>query len=257
MALSDRLISYCKLGEAATPGARADSAGSNTLDDQGGAGVAQAVGVLGNAAGFGENDYLTAADGTVHNFSTSFTMSAWIRWNPADAEDRMITKWTSPAANQNYMLRWIGGATDRVQFITTRDADDIQIAVTAETFGDPTASGTIFRHVVFGHNADTTKLFININNTGTDLSTFGTIGSIHDGTGSVFALGANSDDVSTFQDDKLDGRIDELAIWNRALTDDEIALLYNSGAGNFYDNTIPNKFDNEGVVETNTLWLFT
>jgi hypothetical protein len=30
----------------------------------------------------------------------------------------------------------------------------------------------------------------------------------------------------------LDGRLDEVAIWNRALSNDEIAYLYNAGLGN-------------------------
>ncbi len=51
----------------------------------------------------------------------------------------------------------------------------------------------------------------------------------------VISIGKSHADASY----QLKGQIDEIAIWNRVLTADEIALIYNSGTGTFYDDWIP------------------
>lgn len=76
--------------------------------------------------------------------------------------------------------------------------------------------------------ADGTNITIYVNNTLRSQSAFAY--SIDYGSDSVLIIGGrDSANGWTFN-----GRLDEIAIWNRALTTDEITEIYNSGAGKFY-----------------------
>ena len=84
-------------------------------------------------------------------------------------------------------------------------------------------------HCVSSYNYSTGQLRIRINNeTGNGTNTTNSVAYANVTGGPIFSIGRESWGYNS------DGIIDEVGVWNRALTDAEITQLYNAGAGRFY-----------------------
>jgi len=82
-------------------------------------------------------------------------------------------------------------------------------------------------HIVVSRNAGTTSFYING-------SLDGTFADTENFQSQIFTLGGPVDVPGDPEYLHYDGRIDEVGVWNRALTGAEITSLYNSGAGKAY-----------------------
>jgi hypothetical protein len=96
-----------------------------------------------------------------------------------------------------------------------------------------TVSVNVWTHLVGTYNGTTGQLKLYKNNvagTPGTLSGAGNTGSAS----SPFIIGDDSDLYSGFQN--WNGLIDQVAIWNRCLTANDVSTLYNSGNGLAYNN---------------------
>lgn len=228
MALKDNLVSYWKMEEAS--GNRADAHGSNTLTDNNT--VTSGTGKIDTAADFERtnSERLTIADAsqTGLDFTGDFSASVWVNLEAAlDGtliEYNLISKYR-PTGNQrsySFNYTWNGG-TPRLQFVSSTNGAGASVGS-----ANVTLSAATWYHLVFIYTASagSVEFFVDGSSIGSDTA-LGT--SIFNGTAD-FEIGAQN--AAFF----VDGLIDEVAVWSRVITSDEVAEIYNSGAGKSYDD---------------------
>lgn len=213
------LVAYWELNEAS--GTRFDQVGSLDLTDNNT--VSSGTGLVGTAADFeaSNNEYLSVGDDSLLSISGDFTIATWVKLESLGVANTIVGKRdTNAVGDKEYTLIYRGAST---AFRWT----------TWDSSGNPTsnddtsvtpATGTWY-FLMCGYNSGTGRTFISVNN-GTK-NTF--IGTVQNG-GSDFKIGAQ---LST-PDFYFDGLIDEFGVWQRLLTTDEEAFLYNSGSGRSY-----------------------
>lgn len=225
MALTDNLVAYWTLDESS--GNRADSVGSSTLTDNNT--VLAATGKQGNGADFerDNSEYLSCADNAA--VSTGDVDVTWAFWfNSESSGDRVL------------LSKWNGSTNDR-EYIIEIDATDIYFSVSASGTGTGAqvsstslaniSTGTWY-FVVCWHDATANTINMKVNNGTTDSASWS--GGIRDG-GGAFNIGARADGGGA---PYFDGIIDEVGIWKRVLTSDEMTTLYNGGTGTTYPFTV-------------------
>lgn len=184
---------------------------NNTTDDSNGSfgpvwegTAAYSSGKFGNAGSFdGTSAVATQLRAPV---DSSFTVSAWVYLNS-------LTEAAAIISDDTGHLLQIGGS-NRWQFDNVYSADSVA------------TTGT-WTHVVGVYNAltGTESLYVN----GADVIDGGGSRSIS----RTISIGKRTDNIY------LDGKIDDVMIFNRALGADEVSSLYD-GAGNQYDHTFTN-----------------
>ncbi|MBN2376458.1 MAG: LamG domain-containing protein [Sedimentisphaerales bacterium] len=170
---------------------------------------------FGNAVDFdGSNDYINCGDDVSLRPTSAVTVSAWIK----------LDNYTYYAG----IAGWVHdtGSTEAGYVLHTRAGGDLSWGVKADggfiyfgVAGNPTGQ---WIHLVGTYNGSQQILYINGNahttsNSGNiDWNPLGTDG---------FEIGRYNDDNETHY---LDGTIDEVAVWNRALSQTEVNYLYNN-----------------------------
>ncbi len=223
VALTDNLVSYWKLDESS--GNIADSAGGYTLTNSG---VTFETGKIGNCGVFDETDRASTTN-TALNLGT-FTYSAWIK--------------TSDTSNYKSVILVIGtgGAGNGPQWrveqnlkqqLNKQGVAGIATSNTAITSGE-------WQHIAVSYNGSDGATVFYLNGSadggGTSKQTFGY---------NNFGIGYNS------ASEGFIGNIDEVGVWSRVLSAEEISALYNSGAGLQYPFTTTNIKKFNGVAYAN------
>ena len=199
-------------------------------------------GAAGSITGTGATTIVDGTRGRVGNFSndacvefassdalhggTGLTMSAWVRPTGLNGVDSngVISKRIDKAMQAEYGL-----------FVWTGNHVWIDLGDTDRYSGTATLSNNIWTQLtaVFDSSrpgADRVRLFINGVSDPLQHATIGNLGATLPMYGSPLHLGctpapsAVPPTQQTFQ-----GQLDDVTIWNRALTDDEIAALYHNG----------------------------
>ncbi|MFO7969946.1 MAG: LamG domain-containing protein, partial [Candidatus Izemoplasmatales bacterium] len=208
--LNTDLVSYWNFDEQDTTGSGTiiDIHGTNNGTNNGASNV---TGILGTAYDFEESEGDSMVLGAVN--PALFSVSMWIKPESFDNDF-------------NNILSTRDGTTGGYAFYID---DDTPFVLRAYTFSGittitPSTESLIageWYHAVMTYNGSVIKLYINgvLNNTGTQAYTQ---------SNKNITLG--SDDANT-GDDFYDGIIDEVGIWSRALTSDEVSDLYNGGDG--------------------------
>lgn len=215
MALIDGLVSYWKLDE--TSGTTAtDAHGSNDGTNNGAA--LGTAGKIGNAYDFetGDNDNVQIANESNFDFTTGMSISCWIK---LEAENSYFSPARIVSKAGSWELVYPIGATNTWGF-TYIDGAGVLNLRSATTTG-------VWYHVVATY--DTTNggaLYID-----TNVATTADTGDLVPNDVAVW-FGAYS--PSPTGGYELDGLLDEVGIWNRALTSDEVSELYNGGSGLAY-----------------------
>lgn len=224
--LLNELISYWKLDEES--GIRYDSVGDKHLSDN--ATVGFAAGKNNNAALFvrAANEYLSRNNVQLTPNDGSFTVSLWEYFADA-ATNRagglfVLTADSSLAT----IVVSIYNASDILSNYVTLVSDGIGTYVIANYIRAGLVAG--WHHIITWYDASDRKVRISID------------GSTISG-GEISAALAGSTRYTVAQPLWIgrhpalafkEGRIDEVGVWSRALTDDERLLLYKAGAGRFY-----------------------
>lgn len=222
--LTDGLVAYWHLDEAG--GTRFDAVGSNDLTNHNT--VTQAAGILGSAAQFTSvnNEYLSIAD--TANLSMAahadFSMTAWVYLDSKPGGDNMFILGKmidGSASNAEYGMYW-ATATDNLRAYLS---DGVGITnLQATSFGAPPLSTWIWMAEWYDATADTWNVQINNGAVDSIANTTGSQNTVND-----FAIGRLPGDNSAY----WNGRIDEVGIWKRVLTDAERTTLYADPAAVF------------------------
>jgi Concanavalin A-like lectin/glucanases superfamily len=165
--------------------------------------VTNGTGVINNDAIFnGIDGYLTTPS---LNFSGDFTISFWGKVNSGNSSTGgfFIGDYTSGLLNI-YIQNGVSG-TVSVSYATTYIISPVG-----------NVNGLVFNHYCLTRNSGLFTLYINGESVGTATNNTDWSGS--------YALG-----YSTYYNRYLNGELDEVGIWNRALSRNEVSYLYNDG----------------------------
>lgn len=220
--LTNGLVGYWKMDESssgATQTDRSDSSGNGTtLTDVNT--TASGTGKFSKGADFEStnSEYLFAGDNTSLSITGSLTLSAWIRPESVAAGlYNIIAKWDG--TNESYRL--------------LQDGDEIRLELdSAGNFVETSASNlatSTWYHIVGVYDSTNASAKIYVNGLEAATTTTGTIpSSIGDDTGR-FHIGA--EDSTTSPVNFYDGIIDEVRVYNRALSSSEVHKLYEWAPG--------------------------
>ena len=224
--LLNGLVSYWELNELS--GSRIDSHGSNDLTDNNTVGYTSS-GVHGNAADFvkANDEKLTIADAsqTGLDITGALSISCWFNLDIAEssATYRGIVGKGLSVFSGGYLLVYDpdpGSYRWYVSPVFPGTATEI------ESTTDPADHVGNWVHLVATHSP---SVFMRIYVNGVREATL---------VGSVSAIGNNAEafSINAYNNNLYtDAKIDEVAVWSRALDDYEAAILYNSGSGLHYD----------------------
>jgi len=163
----------------------------------------------------GSNDYVDIGTGLKSTFdgATAFTISAWFKYDTANPNYSTIIQQEYTVAGDNYL------ATVRLSNTSTPQISNRNVTLT-----DTTAlnSGQWYHIVsVFDGSSQTLTMYID----GTQVAQNTSAGSsmLTSASGSKCIIGANANN-----DRFLDGSIDEVGIWDTALTSTQVSEIYNA-----------------------------
>jgi len=225
----DGLIAYWPLDESAGNEA-ADVVGGHNGAKQGGA-VWQS-GKLGNCINTNGSGYVVIPEHADLRPTTGVSMQAWVNI----ASFRM---WYGVAGN----IQDNGSNESGYCLYTTGSGVDWYVSVTSDNrfkTASASASAGVWTHFVGTFDGSTVRLYKN-----------GQLAASVAGAGDVSWRFMPLDmDIGRYHDDNenyvLNARIDEVALWGRALTQEEVTFLYNGGAGNRVDDSVFVKITESG-----------
>ncbi len=233
-ALDDNIISYYKLDN--TTGVVFDMLELNDGTNSGA--TRGVVGIINNSFDFSLGAF-NVDFGNVPDFdfgTADFSVSVWVNLTAANAGEVIIGKTNGGGASSSYgwglFMHSFGGLSNVVpQMIFSTSGTHAQVIGNDVAF--TTGSWVHIVAVVDRDNASNSKIYID------DVSTGTTTNAISTNTGAIgnsanSKIGSQGDDLgSSF----LNGGTDEIGIWNRALSSDEVSQLFNEGLGNTYPFT--------------------
>ena len=192
-------------------GAIADTSGQGNNGTYNGVLYSQ-VGKLNTALSFdGSNDYVSVADSANLDITDDITVSLWIKMNSKAPWDSILTKSIVWDGDNGYGFFFRGGGPVLNFFI---NHVDYGVAVL-----DPSPSVGEWHHIVGTYDGSNVRIYSD-----------GVEGTPMSYTNSI---GTNNKDLRIGYDADLggyfDGSIDEVAIWNRALSPTEVLDLYKRG----------------------------
>ena len=184
-----------------------DSSGNNlTLTNNGD--VTFASGKIGNAAILDGNSWLSTSGNTA--FGTGdLTVGTWVNATNLDGNQKMAFV----GGNSGFTFSLLDG-TVHLAKAGVADMHD---------FSSGTVTNNSWIHVLVKREGTIFTCYVNGSSVGTYES-----GSVIDFSGTDYLFGAYINGLSGYS---LEGQIDAVGIWNRALNDAEVSALYNSGNG--------------------------
>ena len=167
-------------------------------------------------------------DDQIFDFGAAdFTLQVWVRFNQTSGEQTLLEKF-SFQAGPGWTVTKLPGQVWRLHF---------DGAIVLDSAPQSIPSG-VWHHVVVRRQGATFRILYD----GSVVAQGSSTGAISD-TGMPLLVGKrNQFDGRHFP---VDGQIDEVAIWSRALSDAEIAFLFNGGNG----NPIASDTDGDGIPD--------
>jgi uncharacterized protein (TIGR02145 family) len=215
--LTKGLVGYWKLDDASGTNATDSSGNGNTgtLTN----GPTWTTGMVDGAANFdGTNDYVSVGNQSVYDITGAITISAWVKMDSfksggSSLSDPIVGKWAYSVGNQRgYDLRFFNGNTLPMFVVTDGvDYDSIQSTISVST--------GVWKHIVgvwYPGGSNNLQIYVN--------------GKVTQKTNSYASLGVSPNALHIGHNfvnaAYLDGSIDEVRVYNRALSADEVARLY-------------------------------
>ncbi|MCC6618787.1 MAG: LamG domain-containing protein [Chloroflexi bacterium] len=220
------LVAWWAMDEAS--GSRADShTGGLTLTDNNT--VAAAAGKHGNGADFesANSESLSRNDGSEFDMLTGdWTLAGWIKLESAPASNFSIFSKYLTTGEQRAIL-FNKNTSNVLTFTTYSLGTATPVDTLASTFG--ALSAGVWYFVAIYHDATNDIKGIRVNAT---LDTVGYAAGVFDST-FLFLFGRTGGSTNYF-----DGVMDEMCLWNKVLSADELDWLYNGGTGRTYAETL-------------------
>lgn len=219
--LNTDLISYWGLSEA-IGGTRVDSEPTGTPQDLTDVNtVDQTPGVLGNGALFisANSEVLIHADSadlSVGNID--FSCTAWVKFTTVATSQDIVSHYLSTGNQRAWAMRYSASA-GRGQFIVSADGVS-SVSLQNSAFGVIATNTWYFFFVSHDSVGNTIKMSID----DTAVVSLAHTTGVKDST-AEFRIGGNA--FPTFF---VDGIVDEVGFWKKALTPTEVSQLYNAGA---------------------------
>ena len=193
--LRDGLLAFYRLSNTS------DSSGrGNTLTNNGN--VSFASGKIGNAAVFDGSNYLDVSMASLPQGSQDRTISFWFNSSNIGAQ---VPLYYGNASGGELVLFYIGQNT----VIVSPYGDGV--------YSSETVNNGNWHHILFETNNQTWLLYID--------------GVLKDSQYRSTSTNGTMLTMGSGPDGSTEGSIDAVGIWNRALSDAEVALLYNNGTG--------------------------
>lgn len=232
--LTTGLVSYWELEEAS--GNRVDSHGSNDLSA--GNSPGNITGILGSGVDLenGSDQYLEITDAaqTGLDITNDVSISAWIKLEqlPSTAGESFVIvskyKWTAGARSYQVHLTTADKLVAAYYSPTVKYAQDVSNSAIV-TGGD--VGNWVHIVATIDSSAQDIKLYKNGSLVASTLDENGATSILN--SAAPFTVGtffSGYESTAAF-----DGGIDELGIWSKVLTSDEVSDLYNSGSGLAYE----------------------
>jgi hypothetical protein len=223
MALTDNLVAYYKLDEAS--GNAADSSGNSLTMTNNGPTYSNTNPLINNYALFDDASaqYFEAADNDLWTPSGSQSWQFWVKPDTTTAgEYFLISKDLN--TSRGYRIEYQPNYTNNeITWGFSWDAN----ASPNYTFNAGQLSTSSWTHLVLVYNSTAHTADVYVNGTAVTQVTGLPTDTQKNNTETLY-IGANH--YST-RDRYWSGRMDEIAMWSRAITSTEVTALYNSGAG--------------------------
>ncbi len=169
------------------------------------------LGKLGQALSFdGTNDYVDVGAPSTLAVTSGFSASAWVKSSNLNGRRGVVSK---VATGSDYIMIETNGATFRVAAGNLSGTSTILSSGTIDTN---------WHHVVFNYDGTTSSLYVDgvfVTSAIVNLSPYGW------NTGGVWLLGGHESGFASY----YNGSLDDIRIYNRALSAAEVATLYNMG----------------------------
>jgi len=220
MAIRDGLSAYWNFNDDGSGGVSlADSTGNGyTLTNVGG--VTLGTGVVGGCAVFGEGQNFTFSTDAGLDFGTgNFSVSMWVKTSPTQSSGSNIFGVNGDGGySDGCIATWVNGtalAPDNVRIIQYTNSD---LASTSGSVPSDT-----WTNIAYVRSSGVLSIFINgtLNNSGTFEAPMN-----FNLNGTAFIGGGDWDGTNG----QYYGSLDEMGVWNRALTPEEITTLYTNPA---------------------------
>ena len=188
------------------------------------------IGKIGQGFNFdGTNDYVNIGNPASLQITGSLTLSAWVYLNDySQTTNRILTKFPATAGQRSYEMSLDNDNSpnyNNLSILVSSNGTTLIYAYDENPF--PLTAWTLAT-VVYDASAQTLAIYKNGALIPSTLS--GVVpASIFNGTGNV-VIGQRSGIGSTY----FDGKIDDARVYNRALSANEIAQLYNMGQTQFH-----------------------
>lgn len=185
-----------------------------------------APGEVGQAFSFdGDGDFIEIDEQANLDFGAGdFTIEAWVKFNSLATDQTLFGKHVLGASNPAYFLEFnVPGSLRLMVFESVANKNDLSAPVTL-VVGQ-------WYHVAGVREGNTNRLYLNGSFIGSQISG----SNVNTGTGGTARIGRHPHGdfgITRF----VDGYIDELSLYNRALTDAEIAAIFNAGGAGKCDS---------------------
>jgi hypothetical protein len=216
--LNQGLVGHWKLDEGTGTTAEDSSGNGNTGTVNG---AVWTSGEISGALRFdGVDDYVDVSDSSSMSFTEpGLTISAWVTFNTLQAGERSVVR------KQNQWQLGVFPADGEVRNLVRTDGTTGWTAANDEIVGFSTGS---WYHLAFTYDGSSLQHYVD----GLPVGAPKTVtGNIVDNSNDV-AIGSDSDSINPFN---LDGIIDDVRVYNRALDSDEINSLYNLSSTQIFD----------------------
>jgi len=173
----------------------------------------------------GTDDSITIPDSSSLNFSGNTTLSAWVYATAASSTfDMVITKNSTDNASIQFQLylQYSNSSTKKIRFKASAESSPVS--------STGTLSNNVWNHIALSINSGVTNgsvFYINGQPAGT----------------ATFSITANTEDVyigdKSSNQYEFEGNINNVSVFNRALSENDILTIYNGGAPNDISSLSP------------------
>lgn len=194
--------------------------------------VGTATGKVGNAMSLSGAVYASVdseLDDALVFGDESFTLFFWhfrdTTNNPAAAAVAYLAgRYRTTGGSRSYTCRVLGGTPDRYEFGVSPDGAGFVGVQDGEYIYDPLG----WDFIACGYNKEAGNIFLSVN--GGAKATTAHTGGVYAGGTALFAIGVSANAAGSTAGSK-NGLYDSVGVCGKALTEAEIAVLYNTGAG--------------------------